>query len=176
MIQATSLGSPERSFFMAQILIRVLATAFTLAAISVMLTSTQSAMVFGYNFVVHYSDISAMRFLVGADIVACIFSVLSLLCVFLLSRSGSDLKNIFFLFLHDMVVMVLLISGCAAAIAIGYVSKYGEEKAGWMAVCENVPKFCSRVLVSIVLSVLAFVCFMTLAIMSSSKLMSRPIE
>ncbi|TXG54921.1 hypothetical protein EZV62_020177 [Acer yangbiense] len=176
MIQGTSSGSPQKSFFTVQILIRTLATAFTVAAISIMLTSTQSISLFGYNLVVHYSDTSAMRYLFGTDIAACVCSVLSLICVFLLSRSGSDLKHYFYLFLHDMVIMLLLMSGCAAAIAIAYVSKYGEHKVGWMAGCDNVPKFCNRISISIVLSFLAFFCFLTLTIMSSKKLMSRPIE
>ncbi|KAK2665975.1 hypothetical protein Ddye_004549 [Dipteronia dyeriana] len=83
-------------------------------------TSTQSISLFGYNLVVHYSDTSAMRYLFGTDIVACVCSVLSLICVFLLSRSGSYLKHSFYLLLHDMVIMVLLMSVCAAAIAIAY--------------------------------------------------------
>ncbi|KAK2666052.1 hypothetical protein Ddye_004626 [Dipteronia dyeriana] len=71
-----------------------------------------------------------------------------------------------------MVIMVLLMSVCAAVIAIAYVSKYGEHKVGWMAACDNAPKFCNRILISNVLSFLAFFCFMTLTIMSSKKLMS----
>lgn len=76
----------------------------------------------------------------------------------------------------QQVTMVLLISGCAAATAIGFVSKYGELKVGWAAVCGTVPKFCNRSTISLVLSYLAFFSYLGLSMMSASKLMSRATE
>ncbi|XP_031252185.1 CASP-like protein 1F2 [Pistacia vera] len=169
-------SSTRRSFFMAQVMLRILAIAFTLAAISVMLTSTESVMLFGIKLVATYSDSSAMRFFLGANITACIFSFLSLIFVCVISRSESQLNKCFYLFLHDMVIMVLLISGCAAASAIGYLSKYGEEKIGWTAVCDSVSKFCNRVMISLVLSYLGFFSYMALAIMAAKKFMSTASE
>lgn len=66
--------------------------------------------------------------------------------------------------------MVLMISGCSAASAVGYVGRYGEEKIGWLSVCNRVAKFCNRVLVSVVLSYLAFFCYFALSITSAHKL------
>lgn len=67
--------------------------------------------------------------------------------------------------------MVLMNSGCAAATAVGYIGRYGEERVGWDAVCGHVDKFCHRNLVSLVLSYLAFLTYLALAIISASKLM-----
>ncbi|XVE67637.1 hypothetical protein DITRI_Ditri09bG0004100 [Diplodiscus trichospermus] len=176
MLQAKSLGLPmsnssERSSYMAQIMLRIFAAAFTLAAICVMTTSSQSVVVLGFTFKAHYSYSSAMRFLLATNAIVCAFSMLSVIFVYCLSRSGSDLKKCFYLFLHDMVIMVLAISGCAAATAVGYISRYGEEKMSWMAICNRVGKFCNEMTISMVLSYLAFFSYFALAVMSSNKVM-----
>ncbi|XVE84213.1 hypothetical protein DITRI_Ditri16bG0152200 [Diplodiscus trichospermus] len=112
MLQAKSLGFPvsntsKRSFFMAQIMLRVFAAVFTLAAICVMATSSQSISLFGFTVKAHYSYSSAMRFLLVSDAVVCGFSVVSVIFVYHLNRSGSNLNN-GYLFLHDMVSNLLI--------------------------------------------------------------------
>ena len=72
--------------------------------------------------------------------------------------------------------MVLAISGCAAATAVGYISRYGEEKMGWMAVCNYVGKFCNQMMISMVLSYLAFFSYFALAVMSGNKAMYQADE
>lgn len=71
------------------------------------------------------------------------------------------------------VMLVLMISGCAAATAVGYVSRYGEAAVGWLAVCNLVSKFCNKGLISVVLSYLAFFCYLALNSMSAYKLTTR---
>ncbi|GMI76856.1 CASP-like protein 2B1 [Hibiscus trionum] len=176
MLQAKSMGFPmsksfKTSSFMAQIMLRVFAAAFTLAAICVMATTSQSIVLLGFNITAHYTDSSAMRFLLVTDTIVCVSSVLSVLFVYYLSRTESDLKYQFYLFLHDMVIMGLAVSGCAAATAVGYISRYGEEKMGWTAVCSHVGKFCNQMMISMVFSYLASVSYFALSVMSGHKLM-----
>lgn len=165
--------SPQRRFFITQVGLRLLVIAFTVASISVMVTSRQSVVIFGFTFKARYSYSSAMRFLLGAEIVVCFFSALSLIFVYPLTRLST---NYFYLFLHDTVMMILMISGCAAATAAGYISRYGEDKMGWMPVCGRVSKFCDRMLVAMVFSYLAFLAYLFLTIIAASKLMSRATE
>ncbi|KAE8694420.1 CASP-like protein 1F3 [Hibiscus syriacus] len=176
MLQAKCMAFPlskssKRNSFIAQITLRVFAAAFTLAAICVMTTSSQSILLLGFNINAHYSDSSALRFLLVTDSIVCAFSVLSVLFVYGLSRLGSDVKYQFCVFLHDMVIMGLAISGCAAATAVGYISRYGEDKMGWMAVCNHVGKLCNRMMISMVFSYLAFFSYFALSLMSGNKLM-----
>ncbi|XP_022739566.1 CASP-like protein 1F2 isoform X2 [Durio zibethinus] len=143
MLQAKSLGFPvsntsTRSFFMAQVMLRIFAAVLTLTAICVMATSSQSIILLGFTFKAHYSYSSAMRFLLVTDAI---------------------------------VITVLAMSGCAAATAVGYVSRYGEEKMGWMAICNRVGKFCNQMRIAMVLSYLAFFSYFALALMSSNKVM-----
>lgn len=164
----------RRSSFMGQILLRVLAVGFTLAAISVMITSSESVTLFGFRFTARYSYSSSLRFLLGADVAVCCFSILSLISVCLLRHLNSHHRTSYFLlFLHDLVMMLLMMSGCVAASAVGYVSKYGEEKIGWMAVCDHVNKFCDQMLLSLVFSYLTFFSYLSLTIMAVTKLMAK---
>ncbi|KAA8530070.1 hypothetical protein F0562_004779 [Nyssa sinensis] len=171
---AVSMTSPpQRGFYMTQVMLRLLAIVFTSAAISVMITSGQTLTMFGISFSARYSYSSAFRFTVGADVVVCCLSLLSLILLHFLSRPNSNPSNFFYLFLHDMVMTVLMISGCAAATAIGYVGRYGQSQTGWMAICDRLGKFCYRVTLSVVFSYLAFFCCFALTIMSAYKLKSR---
>ncbi|KAG8656017.1 CASP-like protein 1F2 [Manihot esculenta] len=167
---------PHRSFFMTQVIFRVLAVAFTVASISVMVTSDQNVLVFGVRTRARYSYSSAFKFLVGADAVVSGFSVLSLIFVCLGSRPTAQFMNCFYLFLHDMAMMVLLISGCSAATAIGYVGRHGAKQMTWVPVCDYVGKFCNRVMASLALSYLAFLCYLALVNFSAYKLMIRPTD
>ncbi|KAK9925564.1 hypothetical protein M0R45_033886 [Rubus argutus] len=165
------------SFLMAQAGIRMLVVAFTLVAISVMVTNQQSVVVFGLEFQAHYTYSSAFKFLVAADAALCSFSALSLIFLYFISRSGtSSLKNYFILFLLDTVMMVLIIAGCAAGTAIGYVGKYGEEHMTWQPTCGYVSKFCNKMSISIAFSYLAFFACLLLNLMSAHALIYRPIH
>lgn len=77
------------------------------------------------------------------------------------------------------VMMVLMMGGCAAGTAIGYVGQYGESHMGWGAICDEVPKFCRINIVSLLLSYLAFFSCMGLTLLApynflSSSLIPRP--
>ncbi|KAJ6683706.1 hypothetical protein OIU85_007403 [Salix viminalis] len=169
-------SQPQRMFFMAQITLRILAIVFTVAAIPTMVTAKEPLSFIGLSIEPSYSQSSAMKFLLGADAIVCAFSVLSLLFVWTWSRSGSPTTNYFFLFLHDMVMMVLMISGCAAGTAVGYLSKYGQRESFWNPFCNYVTKFCHQMLISTVLSYLAFFCYLALNILTAYKLTPRATE
>lgn len=74
------------------------------------------------------------------------------------------------------VMTVLMISGCAAATAVGYLGKYGQREAFWNPFCSYVTKFCHQMLISTVLSYLAFFCYLALNILAAYKLMSHATE
>ncbi|KAK7826692.1 casp-like protein 1f3 [Quercus suber] len=131
-------SSSKREFLILQTTFRVLTIIFVVIAISVMVTSSQSIVLFGFTFKASYSYSSALKFLVGAEAVVCVFSALSLIFVYLQYRSESHPTNYFFLFLHDM--------------------------------------FCNRTVVSVVFSYLAFFAYLTLTIVSATKLRSRATE
>ncbi|KAH7528172.1 CASP-like protein 1F1 [Ziziphus jujuba] len=164
----------EKIFLGFQICVRILATASTLVATWMVLTSKQSTEIIGMKFDARYSYSPAYKFFAVANAIACVFSVLSLFLVFLLKRQCSNPANYFFLFLHDLFMALLVLAGCAAATAIGYVGKHGNDHSGWQPICDHFGKFCKRITNSVILSYLAVFFLLMLTISSASK--SRQIQ
>ncbi|KAL2500182.1 CASP-like protein 1F1 [Abeliophyllum distichum] len=148
--------------------LKIVVIAFTLAGAITMLTSEQSVTIFGIVIQARYTYSSAFRFKVVADSLVCALSLLSLFLVY----CNSNPNYYFFLLCHYMVSMVVLISGCAASTAIGYVGKFGQSQTGWVGICDRVDKFCDKILLSIALSYVAFISLFVLAIMAAYKLNS----
>lgn len=70
------------------------------------------------------------------------------------------------------VMMILMISGCAAATGVGFVALKGIEAPGisWLPICHMAGKFCMMATFSIAFSYAAFACFILLTIISAWKL------
>ncbi|KAI4375224.1 hypothetical protein MLD38_013120 [Melastoma candidum] len=165
---------PEfKGFFLVSLAFpRILALVSSFIALAILVTSKQTVFVFGIRFDAYYSYASSYRFLMVVDAVVGSFSAVSLGALSLIGRSPSP-RRCFSLFVHDVVMMLLMLSGCSAATAIGYVGKYGEQKMGWLPLCDRINKFCIRVTVSIAFSYIAFLCFLALILLSASKLVSH---
>ncbi|KVI06139.1 CASP-like protein 1F1 [Cynara cardunculus var. scolymus] len=157
------------SFMASQIWLRIVAAATSIAAACLMFNSRQSKLLFGTNLDARYTYSPGFKFFALMNVVACAFSVLSLLPVFSLGRKFSNSVNYFFLFLHDLILTTLLVAGCGAATAVAQVGKYGNTHAGWMPICDNFGKFCHKVSASLILGYLAMLCYLLLTVISANK-------
>ncbi|KAK6123762.1 hypothetical protein DH2020_042493 [Rehmannia glutinosa] len=92
----------QKIFFVAQITLRILATATTLAATWIMLTTKQTQLVFGIQVDARYSYSPAFKFFAYANLVACASTVLSLFVAFILGKKAVDPTYHFYMFLHDL--------------------------------------------------------------------------
>ncbi|XP_062114905.1 CASP-like protein 1F1 [Humulus lupulus] len=161
-------------FLGAQICLRILAFATTLAATWTILTSKQNILIIGMTFKARYSYSPALKFLAMANGIACAFSAISFFLVIFLRRFFFNPANYFFLFLHDLMMLLLVLAGCAAATAIGYVGQYGNSHSGWSPICDHFQKYCKRVTASLAVSYFSVLFFLMLTIISASK--SRQIQ
>ncbi|KAJ1392899.1 Casparian strip membrane protein [Sesbania bispinosa] len=169
----SSSSQQHRTFFMAQNILRILAIVLSAASIAIMVTNNQTVSIFTIRFEAHFYYSSSFKFFVAANGVVCAMSVLTLIINLVLGQQVSHRKDYyFFLFMHDMVMTVLIIAGCAAATATGYVGQYGEEHMGWMPICDHVHKFCKTSLVSLLLSYLSFFAYLGLSISIVHKCLS----
>ncbi|XP_022776362.1 CASP-like protein 1F1 [Durio zibethinus] len=158
----------------AQICLRVVAVGTALAATWMIVTSKETVVVFGLSLHARYSYSSAFKFFAFANALACGFTLLSIFFVFFFGRHGLTPTNKFLLFLHDLFMMSLVLSGVAAGTAIGYVGRYGNSHAGWFQICDRLNKFCHKVTASLILSYLTVLCLLVLTIISASN--SRQIK
>ncbi|KAK4488956.1 hypothetical protein RD792_004747, partial [Penstemon davidsonii] len=67
-----------------------------------MLTTKQSTVVFGIQLDARYNYSSAFKFFAFANLIACVFSVLSLFLAFILGSKEVDPTYYFYTFLHDL--------------------------------------------------------------------------
>ncbi|XP_057440536.1 CASP-like protein 1F2 [Lotus japonicus] len=172
--QSTS-TSQHSTFLMVQNILRILAIVLLAASIAVMVTNNQTVSIFSIRLEAHFYYSTSLKFLVAANGVVCIMSVLTLMIVNYLLRQQAPQQKVyhyFFLFVHDMVMTLLLMAGCAAATAIGYVGQYGEQHMGWLPMCDHVRKFCKTNLVSLLLSYLAFFAYLGLTILTVHRSIS----
>ncbi|KAG6589353.1 CASP-like protein 1F1, partial [Cucurbita argyrosperma subsp. sororia] len=122
-LEAKSQGPHANLYLSSQIILRALVISSTLAAIWTLVTAKQSVVIFGFTLDARYSYSSAFKFFAIANAIACGFCLLSVCFVFISTRQlalGSRQRNFFFFF-HDLLMMGLVLSGCAAATAIGFV-------------------------------------------------------
>ncbi|GER45518.1 CASP-like protein VIT_17s0000g00560 [Striga asiatica] len=165
----------HKLLFATQISLRLLAFAATLAATSIMLSTKQTALVFGIQLDARYSYSPAFKFFAFSNLIVCVFTVLSLFTAFILGRKTVDSSTYYFyMFLHDLVMTILLMAGCAAATAVGYIGKYGNSHSGWMAICGYFAKFCNWVTAASILSYFGLFFYFVLTIVTAHK--SRQIQ
>ncbi|XP_073135977.1 CASP-like protein 1F1 [Henckelia pumila] len=157
----------QKIFIISQILLRSLAIAATLAAAYIVLTSKQTVAVYGFQVDARYSYIPAFKFFVYVNLIACACSVVSLFVTFIFVDKAVNLKNYFYVFLHDLTITLLLLGGCSAATAIAYVGKYGDDKAGWLPICGHFAKFCNKLFISGVVSYLSLLFYLFLTVISA---------
>ncbi|KAK7290543.1 hypothetical protein RIF29_05042 [Crotalaria pallida] len=158
----------------AQDILRIMVFVLSAASIAVMVSNKQTVYVFSIRFDAHFYYSSSLRFFVAANGIICGYSLLELIINIwaLLVQRVSQRKGYhhdFSLFVFDLGMTLLLISGCAAATAIGYVGQYGEEHVGWLPICDRVSKFCKTNLASILLSYLALVSNLGLTLLMTYK-------
>ncbi|EEF51717.1 CASP-like protein 1F1 [Ricinus communis] len=159
----------QKLFIGAQICLRIVTIGATLAATWIMVTDKQSITFGDFVMVAKYNYSSAFKFFVLANVIACACSVVSLLFLCALGRYSSNPGHVFLLFLHDLLMMSLVLAGCSAATAIGFLGKYGNTKSGWMPICDQFGQFCNRGTISMMLSYLSMVCLLILTVTSANK-------
>ncbi|CAN4089299.1 unnamed protein product [Withania somnifera] len=95
--------SPMKSQTYAQILLRILATAFTLTAACIILKSNETLTVFTVEVDARYTYSPALKFFAYANIIGCALSVFTLFVACIFGRQGLHPNKYFYLFIHDLV-------------------------------------------------------------------------
>ncbi|CAO2826953.1 unnamed protein product [Amaranthus hypochondriacus] len=150
--------------------LRLSAFVTSISATCIAFTSNQSALIFGIQMEAKYSYSSAFKFYAFATAIASVSCVLSLGFIFFLNCRTAPSKGNYnwFIFMHDLVIMCVLVSGCAAATSIGYVGQYGNEHAGWMPICDHFHAFCHKITTAVALGYISFIFFFFLTIVSAT--------
>ncbi|KAM7272368.1 hypothetical protein ACFE04_027031 [Oxalis oulophora] len=155
--------------FGAQIFLRLAIVGTTLGAMLVTIYTKQSITMFGMVVEAQYNYADAFKYYVYANGIVCLFTIMSLFFAVYINRGDCNPANHFILFLHDLSMMSLELSGCTAATAVGYIAKYGNSHTGWLAFCDQFGKYCDRVTFGLVLGFLGFVFLLMLTVISANR-------
>ncbi|XVF38644.1 hypothetical protein REPUB_Repub20aG0120100 [Reevesia pubescens] len=106
----------------------------------------------------HY--LSAFVYSMVANIIATSYAAISLLIALGTRNAKTGLAQMITVF--DVVIVGLLFSANGAALAIGLMGYKGNKHVQWNEVCNVFDKFCDQAAISIVLSLVGALVFMTL--------------
>ncbi|XP_022747066.1 CASP-like protein 1C1 [Durio zibethinus] len=140
-------------------LLRFIAFSTTLAAAIMMASSHERTAVLTLSFEAKYSDTPAFKYFVIANAIA---SIYGLLLLFLPSKSLLWQLVVAL----DVVFTMLLTSSISAALAIAYVGKKGNPKAGWLPICDQVNKYCNQVKGTLAVGFISVIIYMLLLLYS----------
>ncbi|KAJ0979725.1 hypothetical protein J5N97_015199 [Dioscorea zingiberensis] len=158
-------------FWVAELVLRVLAVATTLAAaiimgeaketetVPVQLTPSLPAIPVAATAKSSYS--SAFVYFVVANAIACGYSIVSLGGA--MASKGKRGKLAVLMLIMDEIMVALLFSGNGAAAAIGVVGEKGNSHVGWNKICNVFTKFCSHVKASVMVSLVGALAYLLLA-------------
>ncbi|KAL1365147.1 hypothetical protein HN51_013235 [Arachis hypogaea] len=149
------------------LILRLLAFGATVAAVVVMVTSHDSAQVLNLTFTAKYSNEPAFKYFVIAEGIASAYSL-----IVLFTYSQNSLRRL--LLILDLVIAMLLSSSISAAVAIAHVGKKGNNHAGWLPICGQVPKFCDHVSGALVAGFIAAILYL-LIVLSSMHFILNPL-
>lgn len=85
-----------------------------------------------------------------------------LIVLFLSSRRSVDRLVV----ILDVVIALLLTSSISAALAVSQIGKKGDTHAGWLPVCDQVPKFCDHVTGALIAGFVAAIVYLVLNLYS----------
>ncbi|KAI5657076.1 hypothetical protein M9H77_25869 [Catharanthus roseus] len=140
-------------------LLRILALGAAVTAAVVMFTSHDTAQVLNMTFEAKYTNSPTFKYFVIINAAASVYTLIVFFC---------PAKNTLgrFLLVSDLIVTLLLDSSVSACLAIGQVGKNGNEHAGWLPICNQVPKFCDRVTGALIAGFVASIIYFIIILLS----------
>ncbi|KAJ1278564.1 hypothetical protein BS78_04G089200 [Paspalum vaginatum] len=146
--------------------LRLCVVPLALASLWEMATNAQADGTYGE---VRFSDLSGFSYLVATNAVTAACSVASILMSFKSHHARCD----WVIFLMDQASAYLLVTSASAAAELLHLARRGDRDVSWGEVCSYFGRFCGRATVSLALHAAALACFVALALVSGSRVLSR---
>uniref|UniRef100_A0A1J3E5M5 CASP-like protein n=1 Tax=Noccaea caerulescens TaxID=107243 RepID=A0A1J3E5M5_NOCCA len=137
----------DRRLRLTELLLRCSVSVLALLALILVVTDTQVKMIFTIEKRAKYTDMKALVFLVVANGIAAVYSLLQSVRCVVGTVKGSVLFSkplAWAIFSGDQAMAYMSVAAIAAAAESGLIAKEGEEELQWMKVCNMYGKFCNR--------------------------------
>ncbi|XP_044506122.1 CASP-like protein 1D1 [Mangifera indica] len=180
--ETPSMASSRVNCFVGDVALRVSLFAATLVGVVFMVTSKQTELVavpgapvgVKIPLTAKFNQEPAFVYLVIALLIACLYSIIKIVAMFLKVFKPTFSKKLLLHFaLLDLLIFGVVVSATGAAGAVGYVGWKGDGHVGWSKVCPIYDKFCGHTAKSIAMSLLASVILFLLSMLSIFSLYKR---
>ncbi|KAL1805607.1 hypothetical protein ACET3Z_028675 [Daucus carota] len=131
----------------------------------VTLTTHDSRHVLNLTFKASYSNAPTLRYFVIANAIASGYSII----VLFIPSKNSLWK---FVLISDLIVTSMLVSSISAALGVAQIGKKGNSHAGWLPICDQVPKFCDRLTGALIAGFVAPILYLLLVLFSLHNLIN----
>jgi uncharacterized protein (TIGR01569 family) len=143
------------------LVLRILTAGATLAAVIVMLKSTQTVATQLGPYTAKWRHVPAFKYFVVANSIVLVYSALGALvaCLSVCTRRGplSYRRSAWLTFLVDFVMQGLLLSAGSAALAVAWIGKHGLPTTRWNPICSAVDYFCDYVTGALIACIIGWV-------------------
>ncbi|XP_076942260.1 CASP-like protein 1C1 [Bidens hawaiensis] len=153
----------NKSQWIPVVCLRVIAMVSTFVAAVLMVTSHDSAKVFGMTFQAKYSNSPTLKYFVVVSVITTIYSFGALFVP--PKKLGRHVLVL------DVIIMAFLISSFSAAVGVGQLGKEGNTHAGWLPICGQVPKFCHHVTAALISGFVAVILYFLLILCSLNNVL-----
>jgi len=143
------------------LVLRILTAGATLAAVIVMVKSTQTVTTALGPYTAKWKHVPAFKWFVVANSIVLVYSALGTLvaCLSVCTRRGplSYRGSAWLTFIVDFVMQGLLMSAASAALGVAWIGKHGLPTSRWGAICSTVDHFCDYVTGALIACLIAWV-------------------
>ncbi|XP_074311239.1 CASP-like protein 2A1 [Silene latifolia] len=151
----------------AETLLRLLPLGLCVAALVVMLKNSETNE-FGSVF---YSDLGAFKYLIYANGVCAGYSLFS--AVFTAVPRPFTMSRAWTFFLLDQLFTYVIIAAGAVSTEVVYLAYHGDKEISWSEACGTFGGFCKKATVSVSITFIAVICYISLSLISSYRLFTR---
>ncbi|OEL37634.1 CASP-like protein 1D1 [Dichanthelium oligosanthes] len=164
----------------AELALRALLFAVTLAALVVLATAKQTVLFpvpqlrIAVPMASKFQDSPALIYLLVALCVTCLYSLLTALASLrLISASASTAKTLFLLLLLDVFYAAVMASATGSAGGVAWIGLKGNTHTRWSKICDTYGKFCRHIGSSVILALIASIILVILAVLNAHSLYRR---
>ncbi|KAF7844894.1 CASP-like protein 2D1 [Senna tora] len=145
--------------------LRLCVVPLSVASIWVTVTNQQDNTTYG---ILNYTNLSGLKYMVCVSAICAAYA--------LIAAVSSWLKRVvskaWIFFVSDQIVAYLMVTSIGASMEIYYLLYNGDKEVTWSETCSSYGKFCSKVKLALILHMLAFCCFLLLAVISAYRAFS----
>ncbi|VVA93428.1 unnamed protein product [Arabis nemorensis] len=163
----------DRRVRVTELLLRCSISCLSLLALLLVVTDTQVKQIFTIEKKAKYTDMKALVFLVAANGIAAVYSLLQSVRCVVGSVKGSVLFSkplAWAIFSGDQAIAYLSVAAIAAAAESGVFAMEGEDDLQWMKLCNMYGKFCNQMAVGVASALFAAVAMVFVSCISAFSL------